>query len=334
MQIKRLFYIFLLFSFSGHISAQNKSERRIYLWDVTLSTKGFGGTPNIYNDVVEFLEKEINSITDESTEIVVLPFQERILETWKENATISGKNNIINKIKSYKNNNVTSTNIVTPIKEVQRSIVVGNRRNLLFLLTDGKQTGGNAELLRLIQNWDRFAESRDVYAVYIMLTNGAIDQQVIKIIEGKNKIFAVMKGKGKINCIDLRPSENIKFNIKDDMGKSANLPLSCNKNITWPDGISIKVTSANNPYVTIDQTTIVKNQKITFNVEYKKSYQTLKDSLPQEKDIPLHLELVNKNQIRKNTGLIVLLNPVDLHLTLINKPEKTLRIHVIKKHEN
>ena len=83
--------------------AQNTLDRRIYLWDVTLSMKGKGvkKTPNIYNEVVEFLVHDINSLTDSSTEIVVLPFQTSVLETWSTKATEEGKKKIIARIKGY-----------------------------------------------------------------------------------------------------------------------------------------------------------------------------------------------------------------------------------------
>ena len=60
-----------------------KNERRIYLWDVTLSMKGYQErTPDIYDKVITALEKDINSIIDEQTEVWVLPFQTNILERW------------------------------------------------------------------------------------------------------------------------------------------------------------------------------------------------------------------------------------------------------------
>ena len=48
---------------SNNVWAQQnrfKNERRIYLWDVTLSMKGYQGrTPDIYDKVITALEKDI-----------------------------------------------------------------------------------------------------------------------------------------------------------------------------------------------------------------------------------------------------------------------------------
>jgi len=91
-------------------AAQSKTQRRIYLWDVTLSMKGYKGlTPDIYEDVVRFLKREITSLTDEFTEIIVLPFQEDVLEHWVVNATELGKKEIVNSDQSSHTDNITSS---------------------------------------------------------------------------------------------------------------------------------------------------------------------------------------------------------------------------------
>ena len=59
--MKKFILILFAFIFFLQSNAQNKTERRIYIWDVTLSMKGFlGKTPDIYNKIVKFLENEIN----------------------------------------------------------------------------------------------------------------------------------------------------------------------------------------------------------------------------------------------------------------------------------
>ena len=76
----RIIYLFccayLMVTVSLAQQSRFKNERRIYLWDVTQSMKGYQGkTPNIFDDVVDALEKDINSVKDEQTDIWVLPFQ-------------------------------------------------------------------------------------------------------------------------------------------------------------------------------------------------------------------------------------------------------------------
>ena len=85
---KLFFFFCVVYAFSVDVVAQQnrfKNERRIYLWDVTLSMKGFKGrTPDIYDKVITALEKDINTIIDEQTEIWVFPFQTSILDKLTE----------------------------------------------------------------------------------------------------------------------------------------------------------------------------------------------------------------------------------------------------------
>ena len=326
--MRKIILFIILLTFCFEIFSQNKSQRRIYLWDVTLSMKGFEGkTPDIYDDVVDFLKREINSITDESTEIIVLPFQESILEHWVVKATESGKEDIIKKITKYNNKNVTNTNIVVPMKTAQEKYINKDKKNLLFLLTDGKQTGGNHDLLNIIRNWDEYAAINDAYAVYVMLTEAAKDSEIIGAI-GEAKDIDVVIEPGITDFIVLQPEEMIRFNIKDDQDKPVNIPLISKKDIALPENIKVKITSADNPYLKINETVIIKDNSISFKLNY--DYQTLKDSLPENEKINIHLELQNREEIKKKTGKIILISPNDLKLELINKPEKILKIHVKK----
>jgi hypothetical protein len=163
-----------------------------------------------------------------------------------------------------------------------------------------------------------------------MLTPFA-DEPAIKEVGKKTGRWDVVSPEKFTDFIDLQPIKLIKFNITDDSGKSVNVPLTCNKNIVLPSNITIKIVANSNPYIEIAQTTVaVKNSKLTFDVEYKQSIQDLKNTLPERTRIPIHMELINKEEIQRDEGKIVSLTPNDIELELINKPEKTLRIHVQK----
>ena len=309
-------------------SSQSKPQRRIYLWDVTLSMKGYGGAPNIYDNVVDFLKREINSITDENIEIIVLPFQTKILEEWVVYATESGKKDIISKITNYNNNDVTNTDIVTPFKETWQKYIRDDKRNLLFLLTDGKQSGGNHDLLNLIRNWGENAKINDDYGYYVILTVNAKDPEIEDTINNTSGIGIITGDDwGKLGWIELYPEKIVKFNIKDDKEKPVNIPLIYKKNIDLPENIKVEV-SCDNPLLTFSETAVIKNNAISFNLKY--DYQLLKDTLPEKEQIDLHIELINSDDVQKTTGKIILLIPNDIKLELINKPEKTLKIHVKK----
>ena len=168
MKVYKLLLLCVIFVLSIEVMAQQsrfKNERRIYLWDVTLSMKGYKGkTPDIYDKVVSALAMDINSIDDEQTEIWVLPFQTSIIERWSANATIFGKKDIIGKIKAFNDTTVTNTNITVPMQDVMKTYIKADKRNVLILLTDGEQNAKNyplETLLGVINKWCDFAEYTD-----------------------------------------------------------------------------------------------------------------------------------------------------------------------------
>ena len=308
-------------------TAQFKDERRIYLWDVTLSTKGFGGTPNIYDKVVNALKKDINSISDEETEIVVLPFQERVLKEWRYKADAAGKKALIREIENYKNEEVTRTNICTPLRDAMNSYILPDKRNVLILLTDGVHnvpSPSKQELYATIRQWCKFAKEKDAYAFYVMLTNLAQDPNLIKEINSTCRMSMIRDTD--INFVELLPRPfNIKYNIKEDAGKQQKIKIECKKTIKIPSDLKIKVTSENNGYVKVDAIASIINGQISFNAKQLKAYQTMKSLLPKNynQKILLHLSIVNDDKY----PLVTLMRD-EITLELINKPEKILRIHV------
>lgn len=326
--MKNTFLILLIIFFSLQSNAQNKSERRIYLWDVTLSMKGFNDkTPNIYDKIVKFFEDEIKGISDESTEIVVCPFQEKILDTWKANASDEGKRTIINQIKRFNNENITGTNIVVPIQFAQNNLIKPDKHNLLILLTDGKQTvGGSSSLLKLISEWGKYAEINDAFALYVMLTKQAIDQEIINTIRKIDNIEVVTQP-GQAIMIDLVPSNPIKVNIKSD--KTATISFNYKKGVTLPSNINIQVV-AENDFIKIDQKALIDGGIISFSINYKINYDTLKTLLAETTELPLKISIENRDELKKN-GKIVYITKENLTLELINIPEKILKISLKKK---
>jgi len=331
--MKNILFIIIFLSLAAVAVAQPKSQRRIYLWDVTLSMKGYGGTPDIYSDVVKFLEKQIEGITDENTEIVVLPFQERILARWAVRADAAGKEGIIREIKNYQNGNITNTDIVNPVRDVMANIIKPDKNNLLILLTDGEQSeklGGKAELTRLIEQWGSYAGENFAYCLYVALVPGIVPEDIEKEIE-KAECIDVIEPDGVKNfeLIDLQPAELVvKVNIKED--KTAKIPLNYNKSVALPENIKIKIT-AQDSILNIDQTVMVQEGKIAFDMKYKSDYQTLKKQLSENTRLPLQIELINKKEIENATGKIVTLTNNNIELELINRPEKTLKITVRKE---
>ena len=304
-----------------------KDERRVYLWDVTLSMKGYNGAPDIYDQVVKDLTTDINNIEDDHTELIVLPFQEGILETWKEKATPAGKKALIGKIKNYSNERITRTNLCTPLKDVMNKYLTPDKRNVLYLFTDGAhnmKSPSVEDYHALLNSWCNFAEKNDVYGFYMMLTKNAEDPKLINIIETVCN-FDVVKGVGH-EFLLLRPEESkISYNIKDNAGKPITITIASNINKNYPAGVKLHVWCNDNNYVKIDQTISLSHDgKIDIKVTQKMNYESMKNSMPQTMRIPIHLEL--KDSGNGNTLTKLIANRVNLEL--INKPEKTLKVYV------
>jgi len=317
----RSLFLLLLLTIGGLSKGlpQNNGERRIYLWDVTLSMKGYKGvTPDIYNDVVKFLEQEINSIKDESTEIIVLPFQESILDQWKTVADNRGKDEIINKIKNYKNNIVTNTNIVKPINDVKASFVKPDKKNVLYILTDGKQSGRSSDLVKTIKEWGDDAKQLNAYALYVMLTKASEDQAVINVINTTDHIDVVKE------TIYLQPERNVVYNIRNDRGKQVVVELKCKESFQIPENLKIKVTADGNSGIIGAQEVFVKDNQISFEINPSEASLLLANSL--KSSLSVKFEIVNRDEILKQNKRLVLLNPDRTILELIKNPEKKLTI--------
>ena len=323
--MRNLFISIVFLCFVATAVAQPKLQRRIYLWDVTLSMKGYGGASDIYDEVRDFLIQDIRyNIRDENTEIVVLPFQEFVLERWIVKADEAGKNDIIRRISSYNNKDVTSTNIVTPIKEVKESIIRNDRENLFLLLTDGTQSrkfGGRAELDKEVRTWAEYARINDATPVYVMLTPEARGDLA--------ELEPAFKAGGWTLVTDfiiLRPQNPVTYNIIDDTGQPASVVLTSEGRSGDLPNITIRVHADENDYITVNQEAVVRNGRFSFNVVFKQPESVLRELFPEKTRIPLRLELVNQDEMMRG-GSMVSLNPYRIELELINKPEKILRIY-------
>lgn len=69
------FIALICFSLAFAQSGNVKDVRQTYLWDVTLPMQGKApGCPNIWEQVKEAIITDIQQISDDRTEIVVIPF--------------------------------------------------------------------------------------------------------------------------------------------------------------------------------------------------------------------------------------------------------------------
>ena len=323
--MKRIAVLFIMCAVIFSIVAQDVrlvKEQRIYLWDVTLSMKGYKDrTPDIYIDVIDFISKDINAIKDETTIIKVAPFQEGILEVWTEPATVDGKKRIIERIKKYDNNKVTDTDILSALTRTERELVDKRMRNQIILLTDGKHNDPelHARFLKKINggDWTKFARENNAFLRYVAL----IDMAIPSDFENTDtKILQV--GFENVVFSDLTTVQEKRYNIKDN--KDVDLYIKCSQDINLPE-LHFRV-FCNDSIMTFEKDLILKDGKISFMLDY--DYDVLKMSIPEEYTLPINITLLDAEKKVEQEILKPVLHTRSVNLILVNKPEKTLTIKI------
>jgi len=123
--------------FGGQLLGQVKVEKCVFLWDVTGSMK----QKNLWDPCKDLLRKKVKSIQDKSTEVIILPFQDDVLEVKRYSLN---KENAIKDLISY----IDAFDISAPYKhgtnicralEKAQDIIKKENINIVYLLTDGRQ---------------------------------------------------------------------------------------------------------------------------------------------------------------------------------------------------
>lgn len=308
-----------------------KDVRQTYLWDVTLSMKGFKGSPNIYSKVEDAMVKDIESITDERTEIVVIPFQTSCCDVWKEYATQQGKKTLIAKIKSYNNTNVTNTCISAPLQYVVDNVFSVDKVDILKLMTDGKDNVSPQKYNAILERWCSIAREKDVYGYYIILTDAAKEGNVIMKLKGLCRMDVVdltKEGDMNISVVYLTPQQKVAYNVRNDYGKKIKLRYKPNDGAgRVPSGYKIQV-SANSPYLKIDQVVELKEDYTVEVTPQLMDQEQLKQVLPSDENAVLYVKSVPAEGMDQNPYSMIRVLDSPTHLEMINKPEKTVKFHV------
>lgn len=187
--------LFLLISVSFRLYAQEaKTEKRIYLVDMTASMEGKGQTPtpNILSKVKNNLIDTISSIEDQDTEILIIPFTNKPHEQQAIAGTIRERESILSRINALK---VLpgDTNIIAAweygITQLDRKKI-----NYMFLLTDGRHNVGGTmdQLLDRLRAWEGLSGGKYMYySFYVMLTKNARHEQIKEIASSTPNMWVI-----------------------------------------------------------------------------------------------------------------------------------------------
>lgn len=356
--MKRILLILILLASFALAYAQSwnvKDVRQTYLWDVTLSMQGKAKnsdgtpTPAIWNQVKTAIIEDIQQISDDRTEIVVIPFQHKALDEWRQPATEAGKQALIAKIQSYNiplytkadgkivpakgKGGTTWTCLYEPLQYVVDKVLSPDKVDVLKLMTDGIPDEHQAEYEALLGRWCQIAKEKDAYGFYIMLTSQAVEGKTVleKINPCRFDAVDVANLNGtNVSLLMLTPQQNIAFNVREDYGEEITIKYAHSGSGKIEPGYKVHVYSYENSYVQIDQVVELKDDyTVTVKAQYLMSKTEMIETLSIEENekVFLYSEPADGMDVLPYAMTRILESPTTLEM--INKPEKTVKFHVL-----
>ncbi len=335
--------IFALASFTPAFaqSGNVKDVRQTYLWDVTLSMQGKApGAPDIWEQVKEAIITDIQQISDDRTEIVVIPFQHKALDVWREPATAAGKAKLIGKIKAYKiplhkfgDKMTTMTCLYEPLDYVVKNVLNADKVDILKLMTDGIPDEHQKEYEDLLGRWCQIAKEKDAYGFYIMLTDqAAAGKTVLERINPCHfdAIDIAELGGTNVSLMMLTAQENIAFNVREDYGKDITIKFAHNGSGSFQQGYKVHVYSFENSYIQIDEVVELREDyTVTVKAKYLMGQQKMMDTLPRDENEKAFLQAEPAEGMDQLPYLMTRILESPTSVEMINKPEKAVKFHVL-----
>lgn len=268
-----------------------KKERRIYLWDVTISMVGATendsfpeanpsagvGNPiysykgnikyykekeDIFNPTREALINSIKAIEDEDCQIVVLPYDREIRDVFEvSTASIKDKETIIQQVESWSNLRSAPTYTGKCLREVIDNHFKKDRLNRVILLTDGNCSTPDDEtvLIDIVSEWDQsnvYSKYVDNRLVYVMLTSAVNDVDVLEAFEKKDEdsgVTTVESLEDLANYVSFSLSNLSHEKVVEQNLSEFNIIVDCNVVAAFgnPDKIRC-VFETNDPMIVVD----------------------------------------------------------------------------------
>lgn len=322
-------------------SSQVKDVRQTYLWDVTLSMKGkAAGCPNIWDKVKASMIDDIKQISDERTEIVVIPFQHKALETWREYATPAGKESLIQKIKGYSlplfefgGKMTTMTDLHAPLQYCVDNVISADKVDILKLMTDGVSDMNQDKYEAFLKDWCEVAKQKDAYGFYIMLTDAAkAGLTTLRQIDPCRfePVDVSQMGGTTISVLALAPQATYAFNVRDDYGKDITLKFTPSGNGNIPTDYKVHVYSLENEYIQFDEVVELGSDfTVTVKAEYLMTKSQMMSTLPVDENSRIFFKAEPAESMDEMPYATTQILDISTTCVMINKPEKTVRFNVL-----
>lgn len=328
-----------------------KADRYIYLWDVTHSMQGldwdqdsikykYNKDTDIYDQVVEELVRDISIIPDESTEIVVIPFQNASPKSYQGTKhpwiykTASGQNKqeLISKIRSNKKEWLeykygTGTDVVPALSYVIHSVISSDRVNYLKILTDGKMKDEQG-LRRLMAEWCQLAnQNHSMYAFYISLNNEAsiAMKKLIQEFQGCFKfVDKTDLANGALDFYQVLPYPTIAVNCNDQFAAqrpSVTVQLQEKSSRELPNSFKVHFEEENNPFLTVNNhLAAVKGNTFSLPLQFKMDLNSLKQHFQNGMKYPVRVKMKKED----GDNIYLLEDTITLYLSVDKEKKMTL----------
>ncbi len=307
-EMKKLLTILFLFTFSIIANAQVLKERRVYYLDCSFSML----TNGIWKDVRDNLKKAIDNVSDETTELIVIPFADNTstnpqLTPMREYATTAGKEKLKSQIDLLPMKKQTMTYHYIPLNDFYNKRVDNNRVTYMFLMTDGQDEDKKQRALNeLLPKWGEKFGNKNVYGFYVMLHDSAANPKIDQVVNKQEHLWKVQTANVNINLVRLESSAT--FNAKND--KSVDLRIYGDVS-----GKSFSASfSGNCPYKV--KKTEIKSDKLRIWIDKIPG-----QKLPESSNYSLNVKMAGG-------GKFDFLVTEKINVKCLNKPERTLKISV------
>lgn len=316
--VKKTLIPFIFLLISTLVSAQMvKDEKRIYLFDVTASMEGKGSvdTPNIFANVKKQLAQAVDGITNQNTEVVIIPFTDKPHGVIKN--TIDNKDELlseIDKITVKRGDTNIADAWLSGIQEVDTTKV-----NYLFMVTDGLHNCGPEKevLYERLKEWGEISKGKYLFAFYVMLTPYAKELEIANIVEETEQMWLIESMD--VNVSFINSGLTLTTNVNNS--KTVRINFSSNYPKIFDRNIEIELQLEDNSYYALT------NLKSVFGLRYVEfDIEELRPKI----EIPLEVLLNLRIRFNKENFPLVFFTPDNVSFNIVNKGirEMTIKEHV------
>ena len=352
----KLYFIIGLFLIQLALQGQmDQKTNYIFLWDVTQSMKGLyhdkasgayktNSDNDIYDQVVSVISNIIETIEEEEGEIIIIPFQDKVIGEKRIAATRAGIDEALQYVKNFKNEDITYTNICQAWEYSFDKINVKDK-NFIYLLTDGEQSDlskrnpkwGKDCIYSMVQAYCKLVErAKDTYTFYVSLNTNLHSNLKNSICTSCPENLRCSERTPPSQIIDIQATRaNQVINIQDgELSFTQTFDVRGNLSPNFKYDVFLSIPSGQLPKgsefrLKQDKNLSIENGKTSFSIDLSPAQlKQLQQTAPEE----FHAGIYYKKQDLKKLGLadqIIEFTPNKVVLTIRNRKEKTLKIKII-----